>query len=82
MLHLSYMQQLVSAKIQIQVQIHRAQKEISAREAGSRHLFTSLFNSMTSVETKRSEDHKLFQWYYPAQFLFCSQGNCQVVRLI
>lgn len=60
------MLQLVSAKIQIQVQIHREQKEISVREAGSRHLFTRFFNSTTSVETKGSEDHKLFQWYGPA----------------
>lgn len=31
MLYLSYMLQLVSSKIQIQVQIHRAQEEISVR---------------------------------------------------
>lgn len=80
--YLSYMLQFVSAKIQIRVQILRAQEEISGREAGSRHLVTSLFNSRASVETKGSEDHKLFQWYCPASFLFCSQGNCQVVRLL
>lgn len=42
MLYLSYMLQFVSAKIQIRVQILRAQEEISGREAGSRHLVTSL----------------------------------------
>lgn len=63
MLYHSCILQLGSAKIQIQVQIHRAQEEIHVRRQGAGIYLQVFFNSTTSVETKGSEDHKLFQRY-------------------